>query len=219
MTEEAKERIKELRRERLGGLTRNLLTVLSCIATAVMALVLWGVVKEQDAATTVVVQEAQKTLKVTCEGVNIAALSASDQQNCAAAQRNELPEQLKSVVEGPPGARGPEGPKGDKGDPGPKGDKGDTGLPGTIGAAGSPGLIGPEGPAGEPGQAGATGQAGPAGPQGEQGERGPQGVEGPQGPPGPTCPDGYSQQAFHFLGPDAIDNTGDEEDWVICKKD
>jgi hypothetical protein len=222
MTEEARKRIDELHREKKGALLRNALLVLSSVATVVMALALWFVVAQLKSDATVYVQEAQKTVKTACDAAeDQTALPASVKEDCVAAQRNELPQQLQSVVEGPQGAtgstgdRGEQGLKGDKGDPGEQGPTGPTGPVGPIGQDGVPGLLGPTGDAGSQG---VQGDPGVSGPQGEPGIAGPQGPQGPQGPPGPTCPDSYAPGTYHYLGSDGLDNTGDEQDWLICVK-
>lgn len=105
-----------------------------------------------------------------------------------------------TILQGPPGLRGP---KGDKGSPGPigptgikgqNGDKGDSGPPGPLGDRGPPGPMGPpgdkggKGSRGSPGNKGPRGSTGKTGLPGEKGEPGPPGLtgkDGMQGPPGP----------------------------------
>jgi hypothetical protein len=216
MTEEAKQRIDDLQKEKRGALLRNALLIFTSISTVLMALVLYFVVSQIKSDTTVYVQEAQNTVKTACDAAeDQAALPVDVKRDCEAAQNNELPQQLQSVVEGPPGAagatgrEGPEGPQGPKGDKGDKGDPGEVGPAGAAGSAGLPGEAGAQGAQGDPGVAGTQGESGPAGPQGQQ---------GPQGLPGPTCPEGYALSSFHYFGPDGVDNTGDEQDWMICIK-
>ncbi|XP_069777814.1 collectin-12 isoform X2 [Narcine bancroftii] len=125
-----------------------------------------------------------------------------------------------TILQGPPGARGPKGDRGVQGSPGnrgPKGQKGDLGkqgLPGSIGPKGSrgapgskgekgsqgyrgpPGTRGQNGSNGRPGTPGAKGRAGPpgldgkVGPPGSRGEQGQPGPPGNKGPPGPPGPPG-----------------------------
>jgi Collagen triple helix repeat (20 copies) len=59
-----------------------------------------------------------------------------------------------SLLQGPPGPRGPAGPKGEQGDPGARGEQGEAGPKGDTGAAG------PQGPRGEQGPPGPKGDAG-----------------------------------------------------------
>jgi hypothetical protein len=213
MTEEARQRIQELQKEKRGVLIRNYLLIFTSVATALMALVIVFTLNRNDAAINVYVQEAQRTIKTACQAAEGEALPADVQANCNAAKRNEVPPVLQSVVAGPPGdtgATGPRGPQGPTGPTGPQGPTGPTGLPGANGTEG------PTGAAGEPGDQGPEGVQGQAGPQGPQG---PQGPEGPQGPSGPSCPTGYHLSPFHYYGPDGVDNTGDEQEWIICVKD
>lgn len=215
---EAGQRLEQIEKQKRGVLARNILIIGSCVSNMLMALVLIAVLNQRDAETGAYVQAAQETVKDACEAVeNEANLPAHAQQNCQAAKENKLPEQLLKVVEGP---RGPEGEEGSAGPTGP------TGPQGPIGPTGPTGPTGPQGEEGAEGVPGMLGQAGPAGPQGEVGPAGPAGPEGPQGPAGPqgppgpigACPDGYARAPFHYFGPDGIDNTGDEEDWLVCKK-
>lgn len=217
MTEESKRRIEELHKERRGQLIRSSLTIVSCMTTVIMAVVLWAVVSQIKTDTTVVVEEAQQTLRETCDAANQAELSTNVKENCAAAHRNELPETLQSVIQGPPGETGLRGPTGPQGEPGPQGLqglKGDTGLQGLPGSVGQPGIAGVMGPQGEQGEQGVTGEPGPAGPQGEPGPVGPQGEQGPAGPPGPLCPDGYTGRIFVYTGQES--GTEDDQNWFIC---
>lgn len=221
MTEEARERIVQLQKDKKGQILRNTLLIFTSISTVLMAVVLWFVTSRLQDETTVYVREAQNTVKSACAAAEGQALSADVKADCAAAQRNELPQQLQSAIQGPQGATGvsgERGPKGDRGDKGDKGDKGDVGPTGLTGPEGASGLLGPTGSTGPQGIQGPQGDAGPAGPQGEPGIAGPTGLQGPQGPAGPNCPEGYGPQQFHYLGPDGIDNTGDEQEWLICIK-
>ncbi|KAJ1191067.1 hypothetical protein NDU88_000384 [Pleurodeles waltl] len=107
-----------------------------------------------------------------------------------------------TILQGPPGLRGP---KGDKGSPGPmgpiglkglQGDKGDSGPPGPVGDRGPPGPMGPpgdkggKGSRGSPGNKGTRGSPGKTGPPGDKGEPGPEGLPGKSGMPGPPGQDG-----------------------------
>jgi hypothetical protein len=219
MTEEARQRIEELHKERKGEIVRNTLLVFTSVTTVLMAVVLWFVTARLQDETTVYVQEAQNTVKSACAAVEGQALPADVREDCEAAQQNKLPEVIQSVVKGPAGRTGDTGepgPKGDKGEKGDKGDKGDSGESGLTGPEGAPGLLGPTG---DVGPQGPQGDSGPAGPQGEPGESGPMGPQGPQGPAGPNCPESYVLSPFHFLGQDGVDNTGDEQEWLICIKE
>lgn len=213
MTEEARQRIEELHKDKRGVLLRNYLLIFTSTATLLMALVLWSVLSEQGKAITVYVEEAQETVKVACKAAEGEPLPADVQQSCDAAERNEFPSVLQSVVEGPqgdPGATGPRGPSG------PTGPTGSTGPPGPTGPIGPEGSSGADGTDGAAGADGAQGEIGPTGPQGPEG---PQGPQGPQGPSGTSCPGGYSLREFHWYGRDGVDGTGDEQDWLICVKD
>lgn len=44
-------------------------------------------------------------------------------------------------------------------------------------------------------------------------------IQEPENQEAPVCPEGYSQQPFRYFGPDGIDNTGDEQDWILCVRD
>lgn len=216
MTEEAEELRKRLKKKNTTQLVFNSAMVTAFVAFLIVV-AFWG----SDLSRAVSVnQEAingvQNSLKVACDAAEATPgeLPASVRQDCTLARENRI----SDVVQGVPGAtgpRGPEGPKGEKGEQGEKGDQGEPGLPGTIGEAGLPGMIGPSGP---PGEAGPAGPQGDQGPQGPKGDPGAQGETGPSGPPGPNCPDGYIQSPFHYFGPDGLDGTGDEEDWLLCKK-
>lgn len=225
MTEEARQRIDELRREKKGALLRNTLLIFTSVSTVVMTLVLWFVVAQLKSDATVYVQEAQKTVKTACNAAeDQGALPAAVKEDCVAAQRNELPQQLQSVVQGPQGVTGSTGNRGEQGQKGDKGDKGDPGEQGPVGPAGPvgqdgvPGLLGPTGDTGAQGSQGDPGTSGPQGEPGVAGPAGPQGPQGIPGQPGPTCPDGYAPGTYHYLGSDGIDNTGDEQEWIICVK-
>lgn len=213
MTEEAGQRIAELRKEKRGALARNILLVFTSTATVLLALVLFAVLRQQDRDINVYVEEAQKTVKVACEAAEGEPLPADVQANCEAAKRNELPKVIQSVVEGPQGDPGETGPRGPAGPTGPTGPSGPAGPTGPTGPTGLPGSNGTDGAAGADG---AQGEVGPAGPQGPAGLQGPQ---GPQGQAGPSCPSGYTLQEFHWYGRDMVDGTGDEQDWLICVKD
>jgi hypothetical protein len=209
MTEEAEERIAELRRAKRGELLRGLLMVASCLATIIMAAVLWLVVSQIKENTKVYVQEAQDTIKSACRAADDKSLPADLRSDCAAAEENRLPEVLQSVVDEPdpndPERQDPEIQDSETQDPeiqDPEQD--DSPVPGPTGPAGPTGAKGIQGEPGENGKNGEPGVAGPA---------------GPQGPPGPSCPPGYTLQPFHYFGPDGADNTGDEQEWQICIRD
>jgi hypothetical protein len=221
MTEEARQRIEELRKQQRGVVLRNVLLIFTSIATVLMAIVLFATIKQNQEAVNVYVQEAQKTVKTACEAAEGEALPADVRANCKAAKEDKLPQALQSVVAGPQGEQGASGETGPAGPAGPIGPTGPTGPPGPQGPEGAPGLLGPAGPPGDPGQTGPQGPQGEPGPAGvgEPGPQGPQGEVGPMGPAGPSCPTGYHQEAFHYTGPDMVDNTGDEQDWLICVKD
>lgn len=214
MTEEAHERIEELRRERRHRVFRDVLLIFTSTSAALLAVVLWFVIRNIGSDTAVYIQEAQGTLKATCESTDLATLSTKDRGNCEAAKRNELPQQLQSVVAGPPGKAGPEGSEGPEGDPGKQGEPGKQGDPGLTGPEGAPGLLGPAGPIGP------EGQIGPEGPEGPRGEPGTPGAPGATGPAGPSCPDGYALKSFQYFGPNMVDDPGepggDDQNWLVC---
>jgi hypothetical protein len=207
MTEEARQRIEDLGKERRRALRLQSLLIFTSISTVLLAVVLWAVLSRNDEAINVYVQESQKTVKAACEAAEGQQLPTDVQASCNAAKRDELPKVISSIVAGPTGATGATGSSGERG---PKGDKGDTGPTGPAG---------PTGPTGAAGANGADGAPGADGSQGAQGEVGPQGPQGAQGAPGPSCAEGYTLKTFHYYGQDGIDNTGDEQDWLICVKD
>ncbi|XP_076829479.1 collectin-12-like isoform X2 [Brachyhypopomus gauderio] len=98
-----------------------------------------------------------------------------------------------TILQGPPGPRGPLGEKGHTGAVGPPGQKGERG---NIGEAGVPGSQGEKGSSGYPGLTGFTGKqgsrgsSGPKGLRGSGGRAGPQGVKGETGTPGQPGRDG-----------------------------
>ncbi|XP_063779638.1 collectin-12 [Pseudophryne corroboree] len=94
---------------------------------------------------------------------------------------------------GPPGLMGPMGPKGqtgDKGEQGPAGPSGEKGPPGSMGPPGEKGSKGSRGSQGNKGQRGSPGKSGEPGPRGEPGLTGPPGIAGSPGPSGPPGPQG-----------------------------
>src|ERR1044072_2945732 len=112
MNEEADRRIEELRKEKRGALTRHTILILSGCLNAILALVLFFALNQDRAATSVYIQEAQQTVRVACDAADQAKLKEGTQERCRAAQRNELPQQLQSVVAGPPGGTGGGGARG-----------------------------------------------------------------------------------------------------------
>jgi hypothetical protein len=213
MTEEARQRIEQLGKDRHRTLLFQSLLVFTSMTTLLLAVVLWYTLSRNDEAVSVYVQEAQRTVKTACEAAEGQQLPTDVQASCNAAKRDELPKVISSIVAGPAGATGATGSSGERGPKGDKGDKGDTGPTGPTGP------IGPTGAAGANGADGAPGADGSQGAQGEVGPQGPQGPQGAQGAPGPSCAEGYTLKTFHYYGQDGIDNTGDEQDWLICVKD
>ncbi|XP_062918649.1 collectin-12 [Mobula hypostoma] len=95
-----------------------------------------------------------------------------------------------TILQGPPGPRGP---KGDKGIQGPPGNKGAKGQKGDLGEEGIPGPIGPKGsrgPAGSKGEKGSQGSRGPPGMKGQKGSNGRPGTPGAKGSNGLPGPSG-----------------------------
>lgn len=222
MNDEARQTIEGLRKVRRGALIRNSLLIFTSVSTLLMALVLYSVLGKQDDAINVYVQEAQSTIKATCKAAEGEALPVNVKENCEAAKRDELPPVLQSVVAGPrgdTGATGATGASGSSGVTGPTGQAGPTGPTGPPGPTGEVGPIGPTGAQGPPGNNGENGTQGEAGTAGSPGTNGSPGEKGEKGDPGPTCPEGYTLSNFHYYGPDQLDNTGDEQEWLICVKD
>jgi hypothetical protein len=205
------------KREEIKTDFRQWIQILGIVALAIAVVILYDRDEDRQAATTVIIERTQDTLKATCAEADIPSLSPTAQQDCEAAAANRLPEVVRGATgaTGDTGDTGPEGPKGDKGDqgepgePGAKGDKGDKGDQGDTGQAGADGDT----------VVGETGAKGDQGDKGDPGEKGDKGDKGDQGEPGPACPVGYTAQPFHYFGADGIDNTGDEEEWFLCKED
>lgn len=206
MTEEARQRIQELQKEKKGQLFRNTLLIFTSVSTVLMALVLLFVTSRLQAETTVFVEEAQKTVKGACAAAEGQVLPTDVRQGCEAAQQNKLPEVLQSVVD-EPDPDDPEVQDSETQDPEIQDSEvqdsevDDPPVPGPTGAQGIAGTNGENGK------------------NGEDGAIGPTGPTGPQGPPGPNCPENYVLTNFHYFGPDGVDNTGDEQEWLICIKD
>lgn len=203
MTEEARQRIDELRKERRGILVRNYLLIGTSTATLLMALVLFTTLARQDEALVVYVQEAQKTVKVACEAAEGEPLPADVQRSCNAAKRNEFPKVLDSVVDNPdpndpeiqdsekqesetqdPEVQDPESPDGEVDDPDP--DDPET-------------------------QDEETQEE-----EVQESEIQEPEIQEPEEQNSPVCPTGYSQKTFHYFGPDGQDGTGDEQEWLLC---
>jgi hypothetical protein len=211
MTEEARQRIDELHRQQRGILLRNYLLIFTSTATILMALVLWAVSARNNQALTVYVQEAQSTVNAACQAAEGRTLPASVQQSCEAAQRNELPQVLESAVNDPdpddPEYQDQERQEAELQDS-------ETQDPEVQDQETQE----PESPDNE------IDDPDPDDPEiqedeVQEGEIQEPEIQDPEQQGAPVCPSGYSQKTFHYFGPDGVDNTGDEQDWLLCVKD
>lgn len=211
MTEEATQRINEIKAKRRGDLARNIVLIASCLSSAFMAGIVGLVVTQERQVAGEYVVAAQKTVKTVCKAADEKALSANAKRDCQAAEENRLPQELLRVVDNPdpndpefqdsesqepeqqesesqdPEVQDPEVPDAETNDPDPVDD---TDL-------NDPEVDDPE-----------VQDAEVQDPE----------VQEPEEQNAPVCPDGYARAPFHYFGPDGIDNTGDEEDWIVCKK-
>jgi hypothetical protein len=214
MNEEAEKRIDDIRRERRGNLARNAFAISSGLTTILMAIVLWFVVDGILSQATAYVQTAQQTVKGACKAAEGQPLPQDVSRDCQAAERNELPQVLQSVVDNPD----PDDPENQDSE---NQDSENQESEVQDSETQDPEIQDTEAQDPElddqpvPGPTGAEGPMGPTGPEGPTGATGP---PGPAGPAGPQCSPGYAPGPFHYFGPDGVDNTGDEEDWLICKK-
>lgn len=211
MNEEVQQEIDKLRKRKRGEVTRISISTGGCVLAVLLAMVMFTQWQSDKKAVTVYVQEAQQTLKITCDAAQ-GTLPTAVAQQCEAAKRNQLPQQLQSVVDNPD-PNDPEIQNSETQDP--EIQNSEIQDP-EIQNSPIPGPTGAEGIAGQPG---VDGQPGKDGTNGKDGVDGPPGATGPTGPAGPNCPDGYTLKDFHYWGPDGIDNTGDEQEWKICIKD
>lgn len=206
MTEEARQRLQELRKERRGDLARNALTIASCTSTVVMAIVLWFVTSNLERNTDTYVQAAQNTVKDLCVvAEKNEPLPADSKKDCDAAKRNELPQALQSVVDNPD-PNDPERQDSEYQDP----ENQDPEVQDSE--TQDPEIQDPENQ--DPESDEMENQEDEV--QDEEIQESE--IQEPEEQNAPVCPPGYSQQPFHYFGPDGVDNTGDEEDWLLCKK-
>lgn len=215
MTGETEVQLGKIRRDRMRQTFFNSSLLVGVVALAVAVTILYVKGREDGNTTYVVVEEAQQALRVACKVADDKQLPPEVRQKCREADRGELTDRVAQVIDNPdpndpdpndPEIQDPEIQNSETQDPETQNPEAqdpevdDTPVPGPTGPAG------PEGQAGTDGTDGANGADGATGPM------------GPQGPAGPTCPDGYVLAPFHYFGPDSVDNTGDEEDWLVCKK-
>ena len=203
MTEEARQRIDELQKQKRGVRLRNYLLIFTSTATMLMALVLWSVLARTDQAVNVYVQEAQKTVKVACKAAEGEPLPAEVQESCDAAKRNELPSVLQSVVDNPdpndPEFQDPENQDSETQEPEVQDQESqDPELP--DGEVDDPENDDPEIQEEEV----------------QEGEIQEPEIQEPEEQGAPVCPEGWTRMEFHWYGRDGQDNTGDEQDWLLC---
>lgn len=211
MTDEARQRIDELQKERRGALWRNSLLIFTSTATVLLALVLFTVLRQQDQEINVYVEEAQKTVKVACEAAEGQPLPADVRASCEAAKRNELPSAIQSVVDNPDPDdpeqqesedQEPENQEPEIQDP----ENQETEIPDTETddpENDNPELDDPELQEEEL----------------QEGEIQDPEIQEPEEQGAPVCRAGWTEMEFHWYGRDGVDNTGDEQDWLICVKD
>jgi hypothetical protein len=216
MNKEAQQRIDELRKEKRGEIARNVMLIFTSTATLLMALVLWIVLSQWERETTVYVQEAQDTVKSACRAAEGEALSAEVQKNCQAAERNELPQQIQSAIDNPdpndPEFQDPERQESEQQDQETQDqetqdpESQEPELPDTE--MNDPDPDNPE-----------TQDEEIQDEEIQEGEIQDPEIQDPEEQGYPVCSAGYSQREFHWYGRDGVDNTGDEQDWLICIKD
>lgn len=215
---EAEQFLEKKRKSELRSTFLQALTVFGLVSLAIAVMILYVQKDDQQAATTVIVDRVQNSLKAACAEADVASLPSTTQQDCQAAAANRLPELVQGLPgaagavgkEGPSGPRGETGATGATGPNGPKGDKGDKGDDGEGGAAGANGetVIGESGPKGDQGDKGDTG---------EKGDKGDTGATGEPGAPGPTCPPGFTATEQFVEGNPMT--TEDDQIWLVCVKD
>lgn len=216
MTEDARQRIEELQKKRRGEFVRNALLIFTSVSTAVMALVLFFVLSQFKAATTVYVEEAQSAVKGACTAAEGRPLPEEVRKNCDAAERNELPQELQSAVDNPD----PDDPENQ--DP----ELQDSEIQNSEiqeSESQDPEIQDPENQDQES-QESEINDPDPDDPETQdeevqEGEIQESEVQDPEEQNAPACPSGYSQKTFRYYGPDGINNTGDEQDWLLCVKD
>jgi hypothetical protein len=205
MNEEARQRLNELRKERRGDLARNAFAISSGITTVIMALVLYFVVDGLEKDTAAYVQTAQQTVKGACQAAEGNPLPATVQRDCQAAGRNELPQVLQSVVDNPD----PDDPENQDSEiQESEVQDSETQDPEVQDTEGQD----PEAEESEI-QDPELQEEEVQEPEIQEPE-----IQDPEEQGAPVCPAGYERGPYHWFGPDGVDNTGDEEDWLVCKK-
>ena len=206
MSDDIAEEVTKIRRARRGQsfLNTTMMVAIGALSVAVVMLFVQNEDTKDNAVS--VINQAEQSLKSTCPLVDTAQLPKTAQDDCAAAERNELTERVAEVIDEPdpndpefqdreiqdpeiqdPESQDPEAPDTEENDPD---------------AVDDPDPDDPE-----------INDPDPDDPEIQDEE-----IQDPEEQNAPVCPDGYAQSPFHYFGPDGADNTGDEEDWILCKK-
>lgn len=211
MTEEARQRIEELQKNKRGIIFRNTLLFFTSMTTLLMAMVLYFVLGDIERETNVYVQEAQETVKGACRAAQGEVLPANIEEGCEAARRGELPQQLQSIVDNPdpndPEFQDEERQEGESQEP-------EVQDPETQ----DPESQDPEAPDTEENDP-EVDDPEIQEEENQEGEIQEPEIQEPEEQGAPVCATGYTQKTFHYFGPDGVDNTGDEQDWLLCVKD
>lgn len=210
MSEEVQELLK-LQKQRKGQRFLNGLMMAGMAAGIAITIILWTDSLGYTAANRQLLLEVQESLKTTCDAAPLETLPESVQADCVRAANNELPAMVQGIDDPDPNdpetqdpeqqdreQQDPEIQDGDPNDPDPvddpdANDDADSDDPEIQDEEIQDEEIQEE--------------------EVQEGE-----IQDPEEQNSPVCPDGYTAQTFHYFGPDAIDGTGDEEDWLICKK-
>lgn len=200
--------IEEIRTRRKRN---SFLQIISLIGVLALTAAIVVSVIQRDRLS-VVIEEAQESLKITCQEVELAALPREERENCEAAEQNRLPEKLGAEVDDPenqdaenqdpenqdpeiqdsetqePETQDPDAPDSDVNDPDPTDDQ-DPNDPD------------------------------PDDPEIQDEEIQDPEIQDPEEQNSPVCPPGFSQEQFVWSGEDGLPNTGDERTWLLCMED